>query len=540
MIRDLFYLCLLGLTVSGIGASARAQTPSTSDSIAALGETGNAIASLRQTAYIKASNTGAGDQFGVGGTLLGDAVALSADGRTLAVGAPVESSGVTGIDGDQDDDSTYGAGALYVYAHDGESWTQQAYVKASNAGLTDKFGNFVALSGDGDTLAVSAYFEGSAAKGINGNQDDDSIPQAGAVYVFTRDNDTWSQQAYLKASNTGEAGHGDEFGDGDQFGFSLTLSDDGDTLAVSAITEDSGAPGIDGDQSDNSQASAGAVYLFTRTGSAWTQQAYVKPNNPGGGDMFGYSVSLTADGNMLAASGFDEDGSLASTNEQQDDDVGGAGAVYVFTRIDGNWEQTAYLKASNTERGDSFGVTVAISDDGNTLVAASLDEDGTTTGINSTPMPDQPSDASTGAVYVFVSNRGTWSQQAYIKASNTGRNDWFGSRLTLSGDGNTLAIGAQLEDSAAQGINAKQDDDTAQEAGAVYIFTRSGTTWTQDAYVKGSNTEAYDEFGSAIALSRDGLSMAVGARSEDSAATGINGDQSDNSAYESGAVYIFN
>ena len=533
-------MCLLGLAVSGIGASARAQTPSTSDSIAALGETGNANASLRQTAYIKASNTGTGDQFGAGGTLLGDAVALSADGRTLAVGAPVESSGVTGINGDQDDDSTYGAGAVYVFAHDGESWAQQAYVKASNAGLTDKFGNFVALSGDGDTLAVSAYFEGSAAKGINGNQDDDSIPQAGAVFVFTRDDDTWSQQAYLKASNTGEAGHGDEFGDGDQFGFSLTLSDDGDTLAVSAITEDSGAPGIDGDQSDNSQASAGAVYLFTRTGSAWTQQAYIKPNNPGGGDMFGYSVALTADGNMLAASGFDEDGSLASTNEQQDDDVGGAGAVYVFTRIDGEWEQTAYLKASNVERGDSLGVTVAISDDGNTLAAAALDEDGVTTGVNSRPVPDRQSDASTGAVYVYVKDRDTWSQQAYIKASNTGRNDWFGSRLTLSGDGNTLAIGAQLEDSAAQGINAQQDDDTAQEAGAVYIFTRSGTTWTQKAYVKGSNTEAYDEFGSAIALSRDGLSMAVGARGEDSAATGINGNQSDNSAYESGAVYLFN
>ncbi len=537
--RTLFCLCLLGLTVSGIGASARSQTPATSNSNEALGGTASTSASLRQTAYIKASNTGAGDQFGAGGTLMGDAVALSADGSTLAVGAPVESSGVTGINGDQDDDSTYGAGAVYVFTHDGENWTQQAYVKASNAGLTDSFGYFVALSGDGDTLAVSAYFEGSAATGVNGNQHDDSIPQAGAVYVFARDGDAWSQQAYLKASNTGEAGIGHELGDGDQFGFSLTLSDDGNTLAVSSITEDSGAPGINGDQSDNSEASAGAVYLFTRTGIAWTQEAYIKPTNPGGGDMFGYSVSLTVDGNMLAVSGFDEDGSLASTNEQQDDDVRGAGAVYVFTRIDGDWEQTAYLKASNAEPGDSLGVAVAISDDGNTLVAGSLDEDGTTTGINSTAVPDRQTDASTGAVYVFVRDRGTWSQQAYIKASNTSRNDWFGSRLTLSGDGNTLAVGAQLEDSAAQGINANQDDETAQEAGAVYLFTRDGTTWTQSAYVKGANTEAYDEFGSSVALSRDGALMAVGARGEDSAAARVDGEQSDNSAYESGAVYVF-
>lgn len=537
--RNLFYLCLLGLTTSGISAPGRAQTPSAPDSIDSHNTPGSTRPPLRQIAYIKASNTGAGDQFGVGGTLLGNAVALSADGSTLAVGAPVESSGASGINGRQDDDSTYGAGAVYVFAYAGESWTQQAYVKASNTGSSDKFGYFVALSADGDTLAVSAYFESSGAKGIDDEQDDDSIPQAGAVYVFTRHDGTWSQQAYLKASNTGEAGRGDELGDGDQFGFSLTLSDDGDTLAVSAITEDSGASGIDGDQSDNSQSSAGAVYLFTRAGSAWTQQAYIKPTNPGAGDLFGYSVSLTADGNMLAVGSFDEDGSLAGTNERQNDDQAGTGAVYVFTRIDGDWKQTAYLKASNAERGDSLGVTVAISDDGNTLAAASLDEDSETTGINSIPMRDRAADRSTGAVYVFVRDRGTWSQQAYIKASNTGRYDWFGSRLALSGDGHTLAVGAQLEDSASRGINAKQDDETAQEAGAVYLFTRDGSAWTQDAYVKGSNTDAYDEFGSSLALSQDGTLMAVGARSEDSAATRIDGEQGDNSVYESGAVYLF-
>lgn len=535
-IRDLFCLCLIGLTVSGASTSGRTQTL---DAIEPSSELGSTNTPLHQVAYIKASNTRAGNQFGAGGTLLGDAVALSANGSTLAVGAPFESSGSTGLDGNQDDGSIYGAGAVYIFTRDGQNWVQQAYVKASNSGLGDNFGFAVVLSADGDTLAVSAQFESSATKGINGNQDDDSIPQAGAVYVFTRSTGAWSQQAYIKASNTGEAARGDELGDGDQFGFSLTLSDDGNTLAVSAITEDSAAPGINSDQSDNSQRSAGTVYLFTRAGSAWTQQAYVKPTNPGAGDLFGYSVSLTADGSILAVGAYDEDGSLAGTNEHQNDDVAGTGAVYVFTRIGSEWTQTAYLKASNAERGDSLGVAVAISDDGNTLVAASLDEDSETTGINSKPVPDQTLDSSTGAVYVFTRDREIWSQQAYIKASNTGRNDWFGSRLTLSGDGDTLAVGAQLEDSAAQGINAEQDDETAQEAGAVYLFTRNGVTWTQNAYVKGSNTESYDEFGSSIALSRDGKLMAVGARNEDSAATGINGDQNDNSAHESGAVYLF-
>jgi hypothetical protein len=148
-------------------------------------------------------------------------------------------------------------------------------------------------------------------------------------------------------------------------------------------------------------------------------------------------------------------------------------------------------------------------------------------------------DTSAGAAYVFIRNGTQWAQQAFIKASNTGKEDWFGSRMQISGDGNTLAIAAQLEDSAAQGINGKQDDDSAQEAGAVYFFTRSGTFWTQRAYVKGSNDEAFDEFGSSVALSRDGRTMAVGARGEDSSAKGIDGNQSDNSVKEAGAVYVF-
>ncbi len=544
-VRNLARLCLIGLAVFGGSGCDRAQPPTTLDSPAAVestepqSELGGANEALRQIAYIKASNAGPGDRFGTGGTLLGDAVALSADGGTLAVGAPFESSGAAGVNGDRDDESAYGAGAVYVFIRNAETWEQQAYVKASNPGFTDYFGYFAALSGDGNTMAVSSRFEASSATGVDGDQDDDSIPQAGAVYVFSRVDGAWSQQAYIKASNTGEAGRGNELGDGDQFGFSLALSADGNTLAVGAIAEDSAAPGIGGDQSDNSAMSAGAVYLYSRTGTAWTQQAYVKPTNPGGGDLFGYSVSLTADGNMLAVGAFDEDGSLAGTNEFQDDEANGTGAVYVFARSGSAWAQTAYLKASNAEPNDSLGVTVAISADGNTLVSTALDEDGATTGINSTPVPDGEIDTSTGSVYVFVRDGGMWSEQAYIKASNTGLEDWFGSRLALSGDGGTLAVGSQLEDSAARGIDGEQDDDSAQEAGVVYLFTRDGTTWSQNAYVKGSNTEAFDEFGSSIALSGDGSSMAVGARGEDSAATGVGGDQDDNSSFESGAVFFF-
>src|ERR1700731_2467144 len=210
-----FFLCLAaGSAISPVHAQDR--LPSSPPSAGAGRQ-------LKQVAYLKASNTEANDHFGNGGTLEGHAIALSGDGNTLAVGAPYESSGAKGINGDQNDNSVYAAGAVYVFVRKNDAWSQQAYIKASNPGQSYRFGYVVSLSQDGNTLAVSAYFEASAAKGINGDQNDKSIPQAGAVYAFTRTGTTWSQQAYVKASNTGEAGVGNQPGKGDQFGFSIGL-----------------------------------------------------------------------------------------------------------------------------------------------------------------------------------------------------------------------------------------------------------------------------------------------------------------------------
>lgn len=494
---------------------------------------------ITQTHYLKASNTDAGDRFGVGGVLEGNAVTLSSDGTTLAVGATTEASGAVGPDSDQDDNTVYGAGAVYVFTRDGNQWSQQAYLKASNPGLGDNFGYAIALSENGDTMAVSAHFESSSSTGIDSDSNDDGIPQAGAVYIFVRSGNNWTQEAYIKASNTGEAGQGDAFGDGDQFGTAVTLNASGDFLAVGAIGEDSSAAGINGDESDNSAASAGATYLFAREEGSWSQQAYVKPSNPGAGDLFGYSVSLDASGNTLAVSSFDEDGSLAGTNDYQDDEIFGTGAVYVFNREGDSWPQVAYLKPTNLERNDAFGAALVLSDAGNLLVATSLDEDSMGTGVGSTPTDDWESNTSTGAVYVFTLDEKTWSQQAYIKASNSGHEDSFGSRLALSGDGLTLAVGAQLEDSNSTGINGNAENDDAQQAGAVYLFARSDDSWLQRAYIKGSNTEAFDEFGGAIALNGNGETLIVGAHGEDSAARGTGGNQTDNSMFDSGAVYVF-
>ncbi|PYR27389.1 MAG: hypothetical protein DMF92_16365, partial [Acidobacteria bacterium] len=296
---------LVALVAVFLGAVGYGQSQSPASSAAA------GSGQLRQVAYLKASNPTEDANFGSGGTLTGNAgnsAAISGDGNTIAIGAPHESSSAKGINGNQNDHSLFASGAVYVFRRTGNTWAQQAYVKASNPGQDDNFGSTVALSSDGNTMAVAAYYESSAATGINGNQNDRSIPQAGAVYVFTRTGNTWSQQAYVKASNTGKAGGGDAFSDGDQFGYSMSLSDDGNTLAVGAIGEDSAATGINGDQADDSAMGSGAAYVFTRRGGAWSQQAYVKSSKtPPNAALFGYSIGVSGNGNTLVVGEYDAD-----------------------------------------------------------------------------------------------------------------------------------------------------------------------------------------------------------------------------------------
>jgi UDP-3-O-[3-hydroxymyristoyl] glucosamine N-acyltransferase len=394
------------------------------------------------------------------------------------------------------------------------------YLKASNAGADDQFGLSVALSGD--TLAVGTFTEDSDATGVNGDQSSNAASTSGAVYVFTRSDGAWSQQAYLKASNTGAIDH---------FGHSLALS--GDTLAVGARAEDSNATGVNGDQNSNAASGSGAVYVFTRSGGAWSQQAYLKASNTGAGANFGHSVALSRD--TLAVGAHAEDSGATGVNGAQSSiSVASSGAVYVFTRSGGAWSQQAYLKASNTGANDYFGGSVALS--GSTLAVGAYGEDSDATGVNGDQSSNSASNS--GAVYTFTRSGGVWSQQAYLKASNTGANNYFGQSVALSGD--TLAVGAHYEDSDVTGVNGDQTSNSASASGAVYVFTRSGGVWSQQAYLKASNTSTSDFFGYffgySVALSDD--TLAVGAPFEDSNATGVNGDQSSNSALDSGAVYV--
>jgi len=465
-------------------------------------------------AYIKASNTAKEAQFGY-------SLALSGDGNTLAVGAVNEGSAAKGVNG-VSKETAVNSGAVYVYTRTPAGWKQQAYLKASNTAGGYQFGNALSLTNDGNLLAVGSIGEASSAVGINANQSDNSMPGAGAVYVFARKGGIWSQQAYVKSSNTGGPVVGY------QFGYSVSLSSDGSTLAVGETSDPSNATGTNGEQKNTSLPDSGAVFVFTRDGDSWSQQAYVKPwNTTQRGVLFGYSVGLSGDGNTMGVGTYDEDR--------------GRGAVYVFTRKSANWAKQMRLTASNAEPGDSLGCSLAISDDGNTIVVGAFDEDAILPGIQppAAGAHDEADDTSSGAAYVWSRKDGKWSQQAYVKAFNTRINDQFGWALAISRDGNTVAIGAHLEDSGAKGINGDMNDITAEDSGAVYVYTRSGDAWNPAAYVKASNTKPGAEFGIAVALNADGKVLAVGSTKENGGTRGLNGNQKDATAVNAGAAYVY-
>ena len=449
---------------------------------------------IAQQAYLKASNADQYDRFGY---------SVSVSGDTIVVGAYSESSSAAGVNGDQGDNNALGAGAAYVFVRDGTTWSQQAYLKASNPDPQDYFGGSVSISGD--TIVVGADREASHATGVNGDQLSNGANDSGAAYVFVRRGTTWSQQAYLKASNAEQY---------DRFGHSVSIS--GDTLVVGAFDEDSAATGVNGNQNDNSATYAGAAYVFVRNGHTWSQQAYLKASNTAPIDGFGYSVSVFGDTIVVGAN-------------WESSSVKYAGAAYVFVRNGAIWSQQAYLKASNPGYGYNFGFSASIS--GDTLVVGALSEDSAATGVNG----DQNDNSApyAGAAYVFVRNGSSWSQQAYLKASNTDAGDGFGYSVSVCGD--MVVVGA-VDDSSATGVNGDQSDNSAPDAGAAYVFARSGTIWSQQLYLKASNTDADDGFGR-VALSGD--TLVVGAQGEDSAATGVNGDQGDNSVDRAGAAYVF-
>jgi hypothetical protein len=380
-----------------------------------------------QEAYIKASDAAAGALFGQSVSLQGD---------RLAVGSP-----------------KHGAmreGAVYVFRRIAGEWTEEQIVTASNPGADDIFGTSVALFGD--RLAVGASQEDSGTKGV-GSTPDETAPDAGAAYVFRRVGTVWSQEAYVKAANTDANDH---------FGEIVSLSGpdggSGDTLVASAPFEDSNAVEVEngtGASADNSIGDSGALYVFKRTGTTWTQEAYIKSPNPNAGDNFSCQVAVSGD-------------TIASTACHED--TGGhnnIGAAYTYVRTGTTWSFDATLAASNGEADDGFGSSVAIS--GDLIVVGAPGEDGGLPGINQNG--NENSATNSGAAYLFRrTGPGTWVQEAYIKPLDIGPNDFLASTQGLAISDDTIVIGDANEDSNSTGINGEPNNTNAFDAGSVYIF----------------------------------------------------------------------
>lgn len=608
---------------------------------------------IKAIGYFKASNGETGDFFGW-------SIALSADGTTLAVGAPAEDSKAIGPNGDQVNNDSSNSGAVYVFIKENGVWLQQAYLKASNTEqpnlnsnrflINDRFGYKVALSDDGNTLAVSALLEDSPSYGVNCNQNnyevtnpgsslsdpsDDLIGavsyNVGAVYVFSRAEAVWTQDAYVKPLYSLLQLDVEE---GLRFGESLALSGDGKTLAVGA-TSDSLSLSISVNYFDSSLSSnpsdvacfeyypssaasvssssvasssssssvsssassrfpggvaSGAVYIFVKSAEeGWQEESYLRASNAEPADAFGTSIALSQDGNTIAVGAIGEDSGANGVNGDQANNAChyfgtngyvidieckeapkyslsgylNNGAVYVFTRAEKIWSQQAYLKPAATFLNTAFGGSVDLSGDGNTLVIGAPGDASNATGINGDASAQQGDTYSTGAAYIFSRSETTWAQQSYIKpstltiirneAGNVTGGGEFGGSVSLSQDGNTLAVGSFREASNAKGINGDEGDTSAARAGAVFVFTLANTVWSQKSYVKASNTKGDDRFGLNVDLSADGKTMTVGAHRESgrgyaatssdaaSSAASSSGvlDQNDNSAEAAGAVYVY-
>jgi hypothetical protein len=332
----------------------------------------------------------------------GDAVAV--DRNRLLVGAPLEDVGVI-------DDQ----GAVYLFRRKGSTWVEAVKLTASDGFIGDLFGSSVAM--DGETLVVGAGGEGLGR---------------GAVYVFRRKGSTWTEEAKLTAS------------DGDRRDGLGKVAVDGNTVLA-------GAAGDDFRQ--------GAAYVFRRRGSTWTEEAKLTASDGSFEDLFGTSVALDRGTALVGAPG-DEDSE---------------GSAYVFTRSGSTWTQRRKLTALHGAPDDSFG--------------GSVDLDGETALIG-TPSDNVRTRANQGSAYVFTGRRSTWTQRRKLIASDGAAFDAFGGSVAL--DGRTALLGAPLD-------NVQGDADR----GSAYVFRRTQSTWSQGPKLIASDGAAGDHLGSSLDLDAD-------------------------------------
>ena len=354
---------------------------------------------------------------GAVGATQGASVSLSADGATALVGGPSDNNN---------------AGAAWVWTRSGGAWTQQG-LKLVGSGAADPAyqGYSVSLSGDGTTVLVGGPTDNS---------------NAGAVWVWTRSGGAWTQQG-LKLVGSGASGPAYQ-------GSSVSLSADGNTALVGGF-------------GDNSN--AGAAWVWTRSGGAWTQQGLkLVGSGAAGAASQGISVSLSADGNTALVGG-------------QTDNNPAVGAVWVWTRSGSTWTQQGPKLVGSGAVGPAYqGTSVSLSADGHTAVVGGF-------GDNSFA----------GAAWVWTRSGSTWVQQGpKLVGSGAVGHASQGYCVSVSGDGTTALVGGYTDNTT---------------AGAVWVWTTSGGVWTQQGpRLVGSGAVGKADQGTSVSLSADGDTALVG------------------------------
>ncbi|EDM79208.1 PAS/PAC sensor signal transduction histidine kinase [Plesiocystis pacifica SIR-1] len=377
------------------------------------------------------------------------------------------------------------------------------YVKAVSPGENDGFGARAVVSGDGQTLAVSAWSEDGSSQGLGGDPNDDAASQAGAVYVYRKGAQGWAFDAYIKASNAGAA---------DSFGRSLAVSEDGDACDRHAFRGQRGTT-VGGDELDDSAANAGAAYVFQRIQGEWQQRAYLKAADAHAGDEFGASVDISADGErVVVGAPFAEleDASGTTSPEQED-----AGAAYVFEREGLDWHELARLASLAPEAHARFGSAVSVAGEGSFAAVGA------------------PHNQAGGSVEVFAGMFGAWSTSSQLQLTAPEGGARFGAALDLDVAGETLVVGAPL--AGGQGFEG---------TGKAHVFVREDWSWLAHSVLEANAGEGSsgDEFGASVALSADGEFAAVGAPGDDSAFPSVlrgTGAGLGMGCVDSGAVHLF-
>jgi len=366
-------------------------------------------------------------------------------------------------------------GAAYVYTRSGSTWTEQAKLIASDTQYNDYFGCSVSISEDGMYAIAGAFNEDGGAG--------DPTSRAGAAYIYVRSGSSWSQQAKLIPSNVG-ANY--------DFGWAVSMSGDGTYVLVGAKADASTVSG------------GGAVYVFTRSGSTWTQQTKLEASDLQSSDGFGWDIEVNSDATYAIIASRLEDGGPG-------DPSGNVGAAYIFTRSGSTWTEQARLNPS-IPNGVGAGQVNSVS----------MNSDCSTVVLGASYHASSISTYA-GLAYIFTRSGSTWTEQAVLEAPDGGDDDAFGLKISMSSNGNYVAISAYGEDG---GVG-----NPTSNSGAAYVFERDGSTWSQQTKLTASDTQAGDRFGSGIGISGDASYIIVGANEEDGGA----GDPLSNA----GVAYVY-